>query len=178
MNPEPLRHLCDTFNAAVPVYYRPRNEKSVERRRLSPDERTALIVVAFIVEQSDLKFEPADRDWAVGIVAKNPFYPKRGARKRRVPEGWPHNVEESELIICDLRSWHSMSNPKKRYRLWSYETASTSDALAFRPVADWDDDASDDKALPGIPATRRSVRLSRTGARAGRLQIIEVPRRR
>ncbi len=47
---------------------------------------------------------------------------------------------ESELIICSLRSWHPLSKLKKTYRLWSWESAWTSDALVMQPVADWDDD--------------------------------------
>jgi len=53
-------------------------------------------------------------------------------------------VADSEYLVCDLRSWHPLSNPKSVYRLWNFESAWTSDALVVRPVADWDDKRSDE----------------------------------
>ncbi|MHB8439354.1 MAG: hypothetical protein ACYDD4_09355 [Acidimicrobiales bacterium] len=53
-------------------------------------------------------------------------------------------IVDSEHLVCALRSWHQLDSPKNIYRLWNYESAWTSDALAVGLVADWDDEASDE----------------------------------
>jgi Restriction endonuclease len=161
LKPDALSQLCDTFDASPPIYFRPRNEKSVERHHLSINERRILTVVAYVVEDNDWESDPNDREWAAGIVAKNPYYRKSRSKSLGAPEGWPSVVADSELIVCDLRSWHSMRNPKKTYRLWNWETAQTSDGVAFRPVADWDDDPSDDTTLITMkPFTNKRTRVT------------------
>jgi len=140
IDPGPLRHLFGVFEVDGDAFYRPRNHASVSRYLLPPDDRSVLDVVGFVVEDNEMGSDSDDREWAVGLVAKNPFYRQQGSGRSN-PEWWPEMADESELVVCALRSWHPMNQPKRTYRLWSCESAWTSDALALRPVADWDNES-------------------------------------
>ncbi len=130
-----MRHLCDTFDIEEPLFYRPRTEHHVQRH---PAKDSPLLeVIGFVVQEDGLELDPKDREWSCGVIATNPY---RGQLGHNHPEWWPDGLEESELIICALRNWHPLNKPKKHYRLWNCEWASTSDALVVRPLADWDDD--------------------------------------
>jgi hypothetical protein len=133
VRPESIRHLCDVLGVDDPVFFRPRTERSVLRTR--PSERVAVDVVGFVTEPTRWS-EDDDEEWATGVIAKNPCGGKRGADR---PEWWPEMLDDTELVVCALRSWHPISRAKKRYYLWDCESAWTSDALVVRPLADWDD---------------------------------------
>lgn len=127
-----LEELCDAFDVEDPVYYRPRSQESVTRAR--PDEPLDLEVIGHVVENNKYQRGRHGREWAIGVVARNPF---RG--KRDTPDWWPRNLEEFDQLICPLRSWHPVSKPKDSYRLWSCEWAWTSAVQAVCLLADWDD---------------------------------------
>jgi hypothetical protein len=55
-------------------------------------------------------------------------------------------LSDSEYLICRLRNWHLVDNPKSRYELWEFESAWTSDALIVRPLADWPDEPGEELA--------------------------------
>jgi hypothetical protein len=143
VNLEPLRHLCGVLDPSSNLYFRPRKEESVSRHCLTPDESRILDVVGYVGEEDEFQADPNDREWAVGVVAENPYWSKFTKKRAETPNWWPDIASDSELIVCSLRSWHPMGQVKKVYRLWSCESAWTSDALAFSPVADWDRDDDD-----------------------------------
>ncbi|MFD5572797.1 hypothetical protein ACFWJA_33235, partial [Streptomyces cadmiisoli] len=98
-----------------------------------------LEVVGYVVSHSDLELEEAHCDdapteWVTGLVVRNPHRDEDG---RSTSEEWPGRVQESELLVCALRSHHPLDDPKTAYHLYSWEYARTSEALALRPVADW-----------------------------------------
>jgi hypothetical protein len=96
-------------------------------------------VVGFIIEDNKYERDEEDREWVVGIVAKNPYFGDRDA-----PEWWPQNLDELDQLICPLRSWHPVRKRKDEYHLWSAEWAWTSDVQAVRILADWDDPPDED----------------------------------
>jgi hypothetical protein len=145
-----LRALCDRFDVPSRLFFRPRNAESVSRTHLGPSDRVVLDVVGFIVEGDEWESDFDDGEWAVGVVAKNPF-----RSRKEHPGWWPDIAADSEFIICALRSHHLLGAPKATYRLWTCESAWTSDALVVRPVADWDDDEAVDETVPG---SRRRAR--------------------
>jgi hypothetical protein len=149
IDPGPLRHLCDRLDTRSTSFFRPRSSESVDRHHIGLKNGLPLDVVGFVVEDNELETDRADREWAVGVVAKNPFRRIPGSR-RKTPDWWPDMARTSELIVCSLRSWHPLHKPKKTYRLWSCESAWTSDALVFNPVADWDDDRQYKTLRPGL----------------------------
>ena len=68
---------------------------------------------------------------------------------------------DSELVVCSLRRWHTLQNRKKMHRLWSCESAWTSDTLVFNPITDWDNDEDNENTLlltlePGHDRSPRS----------------------
>jgi hypothetical protein len=128
----PLRQLCLALDPAITPVFRPRSERSVELHHIGMNQRPALNVIGFVVERDDL--DSAQEEWVTGIVAKNPYH-----ARRRPPSWWPPSLTGSELLLCDLRSWHPLSAIKRTYRLWSVEWAWTSDSALLRPRADWDD---------------------------------------
>ena len=140
LDPSPLRHLCERLDTRSTLFFRPRSSESVQRHHVDRGDGVLLDVVGFIVEDNELEEGRDDREWAIGVVARNPFR-RSAAGQDRIPGWWPDMVADSELIVCSLRSWHPLRKPKKTYRLWSCEEAWTSDALVFNPVADWDDDS-------------------------------------
>lgn len=132
---ESIRHLCDVVGAEDPIFYRPRTTASITRG--FADDRIELDVIGFVTE--DTRWARDDEgEWATGVVVRNPYPDSR--RRDDVPEWWPEMLSDQELIVCELRSWHPMSHPKKTYRLWNCESAWTSDAQIARLLADWDDD--------------------------------------
>lgn len=132
-----LEEFCDAFGVEDPVYYRPRNEGSVTRAR--PDEPLELDIVGYVAEDNRFQRGDEDREWAIGIVARNPFQGKRDT-----PEWWPRSLEDFDQVICQLRSWHPLNRPKNTYRLWACEWAWTSTVQAVCLLADWDDPPDDD----------------------------------
>lgn len=134
---QPIRHLFEQFDAAAFSYFRPLSSPAVIRHR--PEEPVPLEVAGYVVSHSDLELEEAHSggaptEWVTGLVMRNPH---RSKISRSTSEEWPGRVEESELLVCALRSHHLLDDPKPAYHLYSWEYARTSEALALRPVADW-----------------------------------------
>jgi hypothetical protein len=129
-----LRELCDAVGTESQPYFRPRREDLVRIGRLHSEESVVLDKVGLIAMDSDLGSK--EQEWAVGVIAKNPWWRKaRGG----LPDEWPDMIVNQELLICSLSSWHPIDEPKATYRLWSCDSAWTSDALVVRAVADWED---------------------------------------
>ncbi|WP_229818545.1 hypothetical protein [Streptomyces chromofuscus] len=134
---QPIRHLFEQFNAAAFSYFRPLSSPAVVRHR--SEEPVPLEVAGYVVSHSDLELEEthsggASTEWVTGLVVRNPHRSEDG---RSTSEEWPGRVQESELLVCALRSHHPLDDPKAAYHLYSWEYARTSEALALRLVADW-----------------------------------------
>jgi hypothetical protein len=132
---EPVRHLCETLDADGPIYFRPRNSRSVSSHHFSSTDRLVLQSVAFIVEEDD---EDPQDDWVIAVVAQNPYRRQPWSSPTAAPEWWPPQLLGSELLICSLRSQHPLATAIPSYFLSSFELAETSDAAVVRPIADWD----------------------------------------
>ena len=139
----PYRELCAHFGLSDPVYFRPRSERSRTWGR--PPRTSELPVVkplAYVVALETLV--PGDDDeWAAGIVVANPFFDTK-SRSGRLQEWVPATVGGSQYLVCALRSWHVLENPKSVYELRDFESAWTSDALVVRALADWQSEPDDD----------------------------------
>lgn len=127
----PFLHLHDAFGIAEPSYFRPRAEPSVSRHWGRDVEAAPLEVAGYLVTAQD--FGGEQENWVTGIVAKNPYR----YRDETNPDGWPEFVDQSELLVCDLRSHHPLDEPRSGYQLFNWEVARTSNALIARVVADW-----------------------------------------
>ncbi|WP_239158243.1 restriction endonuclease [Streptomyces sp. SID13726] len=134
----PIRHLAEEFDTAAVSYFRPLTRRAVTRRRL--ETNAPLEIVGYIVSRNN-PFPPlpgeqtrVPTDWVTGIVVKNPY---QSGSSTAAPEDWPRETDDSEFLVCDLRSHHQLNEPKGPYFLHSWEYAYTSDAAVFRPVADW-----------------------------------------
>jgi hypothetical protein len=134
-----FHHLCEKFHAEEGSFFRPKHTQSVTSHRLFGDDRIILDVLGHICEDDDLFSDPDEREWVVGIVAKNP-YPKTQGHRRQCPDWWPEMARDTECLVCALSHWHPRSRPKDIYRLKMCESAWTSDAQIVCLVADWDDD--------------------------------------
>ena len=138
LDTEPFKELSGAFDAGYECYFRPMKRKSVKKQLHLPEQyRLPLEPVAFIVEQDDVFGDKLDL--VRGLAAKNPFYRPHSTLAERKPEWLPPHVFDSELLICQLRSWHLLTEPKPRYELWGCESARTADATIVQPIAEWPD---------------------------------------
>ena len=140
LNTDSFRHLCDKFDAESEPFFRPKRKKSIKTHRLFGDDRIVLDVVGFVCEDDELESDPGEREWVVGVIAKNPF-PKGDGHGRQCPDWWPEMATESELLVCALEQWHPRSRPKETYRLKLCESAKTSDAQVVCLIAESDEDS-------------------------------------
>jgi hypothetical protein len=130
------KELSRTFDIGYQCYFRPMKRRSVKRKwNLADPYRIPLEPVAFLVEKDRIFND--DREWTRGIAAKNPFYSPESTLAERKPHWLPSHIFDSELLICDLRSWHPLTDPPPSYELWGCESARTADAVIVRPIAEW-----------------------------------------
>ena len=136
----PYRELCAHFGLSDPVYFRPRSERSrAWGRPPRASKRPVVKPLAYVVALETLVLGDDD-EWVTGIVAANPFFASKSPSGQLQKQNWvPAMVGGSEYLVCALRSWHVMGNPKSVYELLDFESAWTSDALVVRALADWQD---------------------------------------
>ncbi len=134
LDPNPIKHLYETFNVMGAAHFRSLSAPATRRYRPALDDAVALEVVGFITEHHAPDLDGEERDWVTGIVAKNPY--ARGSGVSALDD-WPGLLEDSELLVCDLRSHHPLDEPRRDYHLDRWELTWTSDALVARIVADW-----------------------------------------
>ncbi|WP_224275073.1 restriction endonuclease [Streptomyces sp. LS1784] len=120
----PLRHLVEQFEVPLRGFYRPLAASAVTHG--SSQDRPELEAIGFVTERS------GGRLWAVGLVAKNPYY---GLAYGKQPPSWP--VMQSGVLVCALRSHHPADEPRSRYHLYSWALASAYDSTAVQIVAEW-----------------------------------------
>jgi hypothetical protein len=136
------RELSRTFDVGYQCYFRPMKRRSVKGVwHLTEEDQLSLEPVALIVERDEVFND--EREWVRGLAARNPFYKPESTLAERKPDWMPTHVFDSELLICDLRSWHPLEKPVRGYELCGCETARTAYAVVVKPIADWlDDDMS------------------------------------
>jgi hypothetical protein len=133
---ESFKELARIFDVNHSLYFRQMERKSLLKALNPPDAyRLPLEPVAFIVENDNIFGDT--RDWVRGIVARNPFYSPNSTLAERQPDWLPEYTFDSELMICGLRSWHLLEDPKLRYELWGCKSARTADAVIVQPIAEW-----------------------------------------
>lgn len=145
---KPLQELCARFEIHEGIHFRPRDEKSVDRRHPPRNaQRRSLTPVAFVVTTPDSAIL-GDSEWIAGIVVENPFVMKQGTIRRTMPKWVPEMLRDSQYLICSLRSWHQVDSVQSAYELWEIDSSWTSDALIIHAVADWTDEGDASGAVP------------------------------
>jgi hypothetical protein len=130
-----LDDLLEALRAEPPLFMRARLEHSVTRRRFARETLPTIEIRGFVAERPDRHEE--DEDWVRGLVITNP-YPGRGdAQPDGTPDWWPSQLAESEVVICSLRNWHPLAEPRDGYHLERMEWAETAEALIVRVIANW-----------------------------------------
>jgi hypothetical protein len=132
----PLHDLLELVEADPSLYLRPRSEPSLVRHVLWRDDRLAVVPVGYVV-QSAADDDPTEGDWVKGLVVANPFQGRGPRAPEATPDWWPAHLAESELLVCALRSWHPLGEPRNDYKLERAEWAETAKALILRLVANW-----------------------------------------
>lgn len=130
-----LDDLLEVLRAEPPLFMRTRLEPSLSRARFARHSLPAIEVRAYIAEQPELRTD--DEDWVRGLVITNPFTGRGDAQAQLTPEWWPAQLAESEVLICGLRNWHPLAEPRQNYRLERAEWVETAEALVVHLVANW-----------------------------------------
>lgn len=140
LDTKPLQELCDRLGIHEYIHFRPRKEKSVIRSWPPQNtKRCHVAPIAFVVARPNSEILN-DEEWVVGIVIDNPFIVKEDPKQKPWPKWVPHMLQDSDYLICSLRSWHQVENiGKYSYEFWNFESSWTSDALLVRAIADWQD---------------------------------------
>ncbi len=133
VEPAPIRELAQAFGIDGAVYFRPMTEPAVQGHGILGSEAHDLAPLGFVVEEDRLSRGDGP-PIVTGIIVENPFL----GRDATSPTWWPAEASECELLVCALRSWHSLDEPRTAYHLRMVDWTRTSDAFVFRPVVDWD----------------------------------------
>ncbi len=156
LDADSYKELSRAFDVGCQCYFRPMKRRSVRRKWNLPDRyRVPLEPVAFIVGKDEIF--GGNSEWVRGLAAKNPFYRPESTLAERKPGWLPSQVFDSELLICDMRSWHPLEDPRRDYELWGCESAHTANAVIVQPIAEWLSD--EDEPMSEIPP-RQVARLS------------------
>jgi Restriction endonuclease len=137
LDQDPIRELCRTFKVEQSVHFRPRTEKVLKVSPLRHRISSPLEVLAFIVEDQE-RDEP-DREWVAGIIVKNPlFRPNGSVAYTSEDTDLDRYLAHTEVLVCELSSWHPLDTNERSYGLRGCEWGWTSNALVVRISADWD----------------------------------------
>lgn len=77
-----------------------------------------------------------------GVIVANPF---AGSSRIALPDGAPRQLSNSSLLVCELGSWHQLSDGPATYQITDVEWAWLGEGLSIRVRADWDDAAFERK---------------------------------
>lgn len=149
---EALDELCRTFEVRSPMYFRPRVSMDALEGAAHLSRRPVSPVALLIHEDPD---DPHDRLWVRGIVARNPFLGKTSEDVGASDLPWV--VRDTEIIVCDLRNWHPLSDPHT-YNLEQCRWTYSSQATVVRLVVDWPDSELPDAVKVGHPRTADAPR--------------------
>ena len=157
LDPGPLLQLCRAIGVHDEVYFRPRDEKSVNRVRLPAWMLPIDSVHALVTVPDHL----LGRRFVSGLVISNPFRDPRWTEELQqggtdLPRlGSLRGLEGSEYLICSLSDFHPEDGDRRyAYTLKYVETASTSEGRIIRPVARWEyaDEEDEQPRADTIPA--------------------------
>lgn len=130
----PIRELAESFEAEGAVYFRSLAGPAVETRGVPRGMVPDLTPLGFLTENDDAEEDSSQRlPIVTGVIVPNPFRDRENC-----PSWWPIEATETDLLVCGLRSWHPLSEPRTAYHLRRLEWTRTSDAFVFRPQVDWD----------------------------------------
>ncbi|MDQ3913924.1 MAG: restriction endonuclease [Actinomycetota bacterium] len=133
---EPLQHLHQHIDPTAQAFFRPLSEPSVTAHGFPlGSSRIYVSPRALLVRRDEIDKE----EWVIGVAVENPFRGSRSDASSKWPseKEWPFPIADTELLICDLRSHHPLSEPKPSYFLRHAHTSWTADVLVFHVVADW-----------------------------------------
>jgi hypothetical protein len=138
VDPTALRHLTEVVGAPDEGFLRVRDDGLREGYVLPREARREVRPLGFVVESDPFENDEAQRLWAKGIVIENPFQQESGPRATATPEELPVHIFGSDILVCSLRNWHPLAEPRTTYRIERYEWVHTADVLIFRGIANWD----------------------------------------
>jgi hypothetical protein len=96
-----MRPLQDRRSSLLPST---RREGAITDLRVPWDKR--LEVVGFVTEMDHNEVEEDEKEWACGVVAKNPYPDRESA-----PVGGRLKSVTPSGIVCSLRHWHPVMSP-------------------------------------------------------------------
>jgi hypothetical protein len=130
----PYQRLAEAVAPGVSTYFRPRGSDSVTRLGLGM-KSPPLETVATVTEREE-DGAGGFEEWVVGVVAKNPLVGRSELMGEHAEMLRDLRLESTELLICDLGSWHPSDEPRD-YKLIGLEWAYSSDVAVLRARADW-----------------------------------------
>lgn len=161
---EPFRQLVHAFDLDDQAYFRPLAPNQIRKLPLGTQMRVTLNPAAWLCHPR----EPDDPSpgWVSGLVVHNPFrrapgsfalpsgdswrrllgklalhghlYRHQQQRAADEQQGWPESLRETEFLVCDLSSWHEVTDTPTGYYLRYIELVRTGGAKVLYCVADWE----------------------------------------
>lgn len=138
VDPTAIRHLTEVIGAPDEGFLRVRDDDLRKGYVLPREARGEVRPLGFVVESDPFGSDEVHRVWAKGIVIENPFQQEPGPTAAPTPKELPAQILGSDILVCSLRNWHPLAEPRMTYRVERYEWAYTADVLIFRGVANWD----------------------------------------
>lgn len=131
----PWHELVRALDLDHRAYFRPRESASLRRHWLRSRSSVTVRPLAYL--------RLRDEDWIRGIVVQNPFYGTSSALTLPRDEDagrfdLARALQEIAVLICDLGSYHQVSNLPRRYELRYIEVVETNEVIVVHPVARWD----------------------------------------
>ncbi len=158
IHPEPFRQIVRAFDRDDQAYFRPLSPDPVQTLFHSPGERLRLEPVALLSREDD------GERWITGIVARHPFRGGGPAMATDTAARRLDNLTRSELLVCELRSWHEPGREIEYYYLWSLEMAQTYRSTVIDAVAEWADPREDERSATLTATVVRLVKSEEVGA--------------
>jgi hypothetical protein len=133
LDPEPYRALVRQLGREEHAVFRPLGRPSViyERSPHDGEDVVRLEVVSLL--------RAAGGTMIGGVVVRNPWF---GTGRDTTLIGWDEartHLDETELLVCRLASWHDVGDRVDYYFLRRVELALTTDVVIAEVVADWHD---------------------------------------
>lgn len=146
---DPLRVMLRSIGVrADGLHFRPRAGAAVQRWTAgTPRRAPRLQVLGYAVERDD------DELIVRGLVARNPF-------AGSVPKGLTEELELTDTLLLNLRSWHGWSERPAGYRLLRVEWMRSTDTVVSCATADWDGPLQGQATAPGASSADRPPRSS------------------
>jgi DNA-binding MarR family transcriptional regulator len=136
---QPYLELVRSISSDPPGFFR---RTRTDPGQWSPTGRNLrkLTPIARVASTSVLKDERGP--YVRGVILANPF---AGSSRITLPDGAPPQLSNSELLVCELGSWHQLSDGPATYQITDVEWAWLGEGFSIRVRADWDDAAFERK---------------------------------